>query len=74
MKWETKIEYSRYIDIEDADLAEFDGNPREYLAEYTDYVLEDLEDDYEGTGLTSSVQEREVIEVDADELQGDDDE
>ena len=74
MKWETKIEYARFVDIDDADLAEFGGDPKAYLAEYTDEVLADLEEDFEGTGLTADVGEREVLEVHADELQGDDDE
>lgn len=67
MKWETKIEYARFVEIEDADLAEFGGDPQAYLAEYTDEFLADLEEDFEDTGLTADVGERDVIEVEWDQ-------
>lgn len=67
VKWETKIEYSRVIEIEDADLAEFGGDAEAYLAEYTDQVLADYEEDFEDGELTADVGEREVLEVEEQE-------
>jgi hypothetical protein len=71
MKWETTITYEREIEIDDDEFAAANTDLESYVDENIDEIVADYEEDYEDGGLTSQVDERRLVQVDADE--GDDD-
>lgn len=72
MKWETTITYEREVEIDDALFKEWGGDLESYVDANIDEIVADLEDDYDDGKLTSQVDDRRLVQVDADE-QGDDD-
>lgn len=73
MKWETTVTYEREVEIDDAELEASGLDLESYVDANIDEIAADLEEDYEGTGLTSQVDERRLVQVDGPENEGDDD-
>lgn len=73
LKWETTITYEREVEIDDDDFNAADTDLESYVDENLDEIVADYEEDYEDGGLSSQVDERRLVQVDAEEDEGDDD-
>jgi hypothetical protein len=71
LKWETTITYEREVEINDDEFKASGLDLESFVSENIDEIVADLEEDYEDGGLTSQVDERRLVQVEAEE--GDDD-
>ena len=64
IKWETTLTYERVVEIDEDDFKASGMDMESYVSDNIDEICADLEEDYEGTGLTSQVDERRLVQVD----------